>query len=165
MEQPRVMTPKVKSYKISAKCEVELHPYNVVCFKNCLNKSAQKRLLMECGRIMEIGNNPNLISRGKFSAISKKAVPVLFWNWPAVKESLKYKETYQPSDLLDFTARLFDIARDKIKAEEDSGMVKYANSRGSNLLFIFIICHLFLAFFVCPISLHFFLCMSNSVML
>jgi len=127
-----------KGYSISSKCEIRVCPNNVVHFKKCLNLRNQRRLWKECQQIMEIGGNKKLLqNRTNALPASKKAVPVLFWNWPAVKESLTYKGIYNPTSLLDFTTRLYDSARAAVNAEEQSASVKLANNKGTISLLLF----------------------------
>ena len=137
-----------KGYSISSKCEIHVCPNNVVHFKKCLNVRNQRRLWKECQQIMEIGGNKKLLqNRTNALPTSKKAVPVLFWNWPAVKESLTYKGIYNPTSLLDFTTRLYDSARAAVNAEEQSASVKLANNKGTLrfsctfLSFLFVLFH------------------------
>jgi len=118
---------------MSKRCEVVLQPYNVVHFKRCLTVKAQQRLLRECGEIMKMGENPALTSPSKLAKVnSKKALPVLFWNWPAVAPSMTYKDTYdfKPDAILQFAKKLFDTARDTISDQIESDMVIRANKKG-----------------------------------
>lgn len=117
-------------YSIHKKCDVSLLRFNVVLFKNCLGIKDQKRLMKHSAEIMEVGDNPKLLERKKFTSTVKKAVPVLFWNWPAVKQSLTYRDLYTPDEMLELSTMLFDKAREKIYANNDSLLVSEADSKG-----------------------------------
>jgi len=130
-----------KGYAIREKCDECVCPNNVVLFKNCLSIGHQRRLMKECRHIMDIGTNKGLLHKSRATVTqtsSKKAIPVMFWNWPAVKDSLQYKDIYHPSKLLDLATMLFDRARDAVKAQENTTAVKQAHQKGLGIPAVYI---------------------------
>ncbi len=92
-------------------------PHGVVLFKNCLDEDEQISLVRTCLRLADDETNKGLLPRTKFSSPSKKAVPLLFYNWPAVPASLKGMN--EPTRLLRFGRKLFKTAYENSKKDTD----------------------------------------------
>jgi alkylated DNA repair dioxygenase AlkB len=91
-----------------AQCEARALPHGVVLFKNCLDIEEQISLVRTCLKLADEEVNRTLLPRTKYTATSKKAVPLLFYNWPAVPGSITGMK--EPTELLRFGKRMFKQA-------------------------------------------------------
>jgi alkylated DNA repair dioxygenase AlkB len=95
---------KSKDKKISA----QPLPHGVVLFKGCLDLEEQLSLVRACVKMADEEPNKGLLPRCKYASTSKKAVPILFYNWPAVPASMKGMK--EPTRLLRFGRKMFKTA-------------------------------------------------------
>jgi len=95
---------KSKDKKISA----QPLPHGVVLFKGCLDLEEQLSLVRACLKMADEEPNRGLLPRCRYASTSKKAVPILFYNWPAVPASMKGMK--EPTRLLRFGRKMFKTA-------------------------------------------------------
>jgi len=86
-------------------------PQGVLLFKHCLSEDEQMDVVNTCLQIAEQGGNEFLLKKEKYSSTSKKAIPLLFYNWPGRPKSIG--TIPEPRDLLNFAHELFQSAVDK----------------------------------------------------
>jgi len=92
-------------------------PHGVVHFKNCLDEEEQLSLVKACLKLADEEPNRGLLPRCKYAGVSKKAVPILFYNWPAVPGSTKGLK--EPARLLRFGRKMFKTAYETSKKSGD----------------------------------------------
>jgi len=85
-------------------------PHGVILFKNCLDEDAQKDVMDTCLRIAETGGNQLILKKEKWQGSSKRAIPLLFYNWPARASSVG--SIPEPKDLLKWAKKMFQSAYD-----------------------------------------------------
>lgn len=109
-------TPPLPEFLLKPKkkrCKARVYPHGVVLFKRCLDNDEQISLVRTCLRLASEEPNKSLLPRTKYTETSKKAVPILFYNWPAVPSSMKSMS--EPTDLLRFGEEMFKQAYNKAK--------------------------------------------------
>jgi len=115
------------------RCKASVHPHGVVLFKHCLDRDEQISLVRTCLRLASEEPNKALLPRTRYTETSKKAVPILFYNWPAVPASMKSMS--EPTELLRFGENMFKQAYSKAKKKSRDEALTCPDKYNPNALY------------------------------